>query len=591
MSVFSSRPTPAVSRRQFVSGLAAGGVVAGLGCQPALGALAAPPVANYPQTLTGPIFQLNIGELPVNFTGHSRLATVVNGALPAPVLRFREGDTVKLSVFNRLKTLSAIHWHGLLVPADMDGVPGMSFPGIVPGGHYDYEFKVRQSGTYWYHAHAGYQEQTGLYGPIIIDPRDPEPFSYDRDYVVMLSDWSDLSPERLVSLLKKQSSYFNYQQRTVADLVRDIRQQGLKATLAERGLWGQMRMSPTDRADVTGQTYTYLINGNTPAGNWTGLFRPGERIRLRFINAGAMSYFDVRIPGLKMTVVAADGQYVEPVAVDEFRLATAETLDVIVTPEANQAYTVFAQSMDRSGYARATLAPALGMQAAVPALDRPVSLTMADMGHGAMAGMDHSSMAGMDPGSMWGMDHSAMVQHPQSEHGNPGVDMQTMTPEPRLADAGVGLRAEQLQWVRVGYTAEHKVLTLADLRSAFPDPDGREPGRTIELHLTGHMDRYIWGFDGVKFSAAQPLQWQLGERLRIVLVNDTMMEHPIHLHGMWTDVEDESGEFLVRKHTLSIPPGTKRSYRVTADAPGRWAYHCHLAYHMGLGMFREVQVS
>ena len=591
MSVFSSRPTPAVSRRQFVSGLAAGGVVAGLGCQPALGALAAPPVANYPQTLTGPIFQLNIGELPVNFTGHSRLATVVNGALPAPVLRFREGDTVKLSVFNRLKTLSAIHWHGLLVPADMDGVPGMSFPGIVPGGHYDYEFKVRQSGTYWYHAHAGYQEQTGLYGPIIIDPRDPEPFSYDRDYVVMLSDWSDLSPERLVSLLKKQSSYFNYQQRTVADLVRDIRQQGLKATLAERRLWGSMRMSPTDRADVTGQTYTYLINGNTPTGNWTGLFRPGERIRLRFINAGAMSYFDVRIPGLKMTVVAADGQYVEPVAVDEFRLATAETLDVIVTPEANQAYTVFAQSMDRSGYARATLAPALGMQAAVPALDRPVSLTMADMGHGAMAGMDHSSMAGMDPGSMWGMDHSAMVQHPQSEHGNPGVDMQTMTPEPRLADAGVGLRAEQLQWVRVGYTAEHKVLTLADLRSAFPDPDGREPGRTIELHLTGHMDRYIWGFDGVKFSAAQPLQWQLGERLRIVLVNDTMMEHPIHLHGMWTDVEDESGEFLVRKHTLSIPPGTKRSYRVTADAPGRWAYHCHLAYHMGLGMFREVQVS
>ena len=591
MSVFSSRPTPAVSRRQFVSGLAAGGVVAGLGCQPALGALAAPPVANYPQTLTGPIFQLNIGELPVNFTGHSRLATVVNGALPAPVLRFREGDTVKLSVFNRLKTLSAIHWHGLLVPADMDGVPGMSFPGIVPGGHYDYEFKVRQSGTYWYHAHAGYQEQTGLYGPIIIDPRDPEPFSYDRDYVVMLSDWSDLSPERLVSLLKKQSSYFNYQQRTVADLVRDIRQQGLKATLAERGLWGQMRMSPTDRADVTGQTYTYLINGNTPAGNWTGLFRPGERIRLRFINAGAMSYFDVRIPGLKMTVVAADGQYVQPVAVDEFRLATAETLDVIVTPEADQAYTVFAQSMDRSGYARATLAPALGMQAAVPALDRPVSLTMADMGHGAMAGMDHSSMAGMDHGSMWGMDHSAMVQHPQPEHGNPAVDMQTMSPEPRLADAGVGLRAEHLQSVRVGYTAEHKVLALADLRSAFPDPDGREPGRTIELHLTGHMDRYIWGFDGVRFSEAQPLLWQRGERLRIVLVNDTMMEHPIHLHGMWSDVEDESGEFLVRKHTLSIPPGTKRSYRVTADAPGRWAYHCHLAYHMGLGMFREVQVS
>ncbi len=591
MRIFSSRQTPAVSRRQFVSGLAAGGVVAGLGCRPALGALAGPVVPNYPQTLAGSTFQLDIGELPVNFTGRSRMATVVNGSLPAPVLRFREGDTVKLSVFNRLKTLSAIHWHGLLVPASMDGVPGMSFPGIVPGGQYDYEFTVRQSGTYWYHAHAGYQEQTGLYGPIIIDPREPEPFSYDRDYVVMLSDWSDLSPERLVSLLKKQSSYFNYQQRTVADLARDIREQGLKATLAERRMWGQMRMSPTDRADVTGQTYTYLINGNTPAGNWTGIFRPGERIRLRFVNAGAMTYFDVRIPGLRMTVVAADGQYVQPVTIDEFRLATAETLDVIVTPEGNQAYTVFAQSMDRSGYARGTLAPAVGLQAAVPALDRPVSLTLADMGHGAMAGMDHSSMAGMDHGSMWGMDHSAMVQHPPAENGNPAVDMQTMSPEARLADAGVGLREEHLQSVRAGYTAGHKVLALADLRSAFADPDGREPGRTIELHLTGHMDRYIWGFDGVKFSDAQPLQWQRGERLRIVLVNDTMMEHPIHLHGMWTDVEDEAGEFQVRKHTLSIPPGTKRSYRVTADAPGRWAYHCHLAYHMGLGMFREVQVS
>lgn len=591
MRIFSSRQTPAVSRRQFVSGLAAGGVVAGLGCRPALGALAGPVVPNYPQTLAGSTFQLDIGELPVNFTGRSRMATVVNGSLPAPVLRFREGDTVKLSVFNRLKTLSAIHWHGLLVPASMDGVPGMSFPGILPGGQYDYEFTVRQSGTYWYHAHAGYQEQTGLYGPIIIDPREPEPFSYDRDYVVMLSDWSDLSPERLVSLLKKQSSYFNYQQRTVADLARDIREQGLKATLAERRMWGQMRMSPTDRADVTGQTYTYLINGNTPAGNWTGIFRPGERIRLRFVNAGAMTYFDVRIPGLRMTVVAADGQYVQPVTIDEFRLATAETLDVIVTPEGNQAYTVFAQSMDRSGYARGTLAPAVGLQAAVPALDRPVSLTLADMGHGAMAGMDHSSMAGMDHGSMWGMDHSAMVQHPPAENGNPAVDMQTMSPEARLADAGVGLREEHLQSVRAGYTAGHKVLALADLRSAFADPDGREPGRTIELHLTGHMDRYIWGFDGVKFSDAQPLQWQRGERLRIVLVNDTMMEHPIHLHGMWTDVEDEAGEFQVRKHTLSIPPGTKRSYRVTADAPGRWAYHCHLAYHMGLGMFREVQVS
>jgi CopA family copper-resistance protein len=588
MTVYSSRPTGTLSRRQFVTGLTAGGVLAGVVSRPLLAQMTGAVAPNYPQTLQGPKFQLEIGELPVNFTGRARIATVVNGSLPAPLLRFREGDTVSLTVSNRLEAMSAIHWHGLLVPATMDGVPGMSFMGIAPGGSYDYRFQAKQGGTYWYHAHAGYQEQTGLFGPIIIDPRAPEPFAYDREYVVMLSDWSDLAPERIVSLLKKQSSYFNYQQRTAADLARDIHEQGLAATRAERRMWGKMRMSPTDRADVSGHTYTYLVNGNTPAGNWTGVFKPGERVRLRFINAGAMSYFDVRVPGLRMTVVAADGQYVEPVTVDEFRLAPAETLDVIVTPEGSKAYTLFAQAMDRSGYARGTLAPALGMHASVPALDRAVMMTMADMGHGAMAGMpDMPDMPGMDHSAMAG----TMIQHPATETGNPIVDMQTMSPQPRLADPGIGLRDEQLKTARADHSSGHKVLSLADLRSRFPDPDKRDPGRTIELHLTGHMDRYIWSFDGVKFSDSTPLEFKYGERLRIVLVNDTMMEHPIHLHGMWSDVEDENGAFLVRKHTVSMPPGTKRSYRVTADALGRWAYHCHLAFHMGLGMFREVRVS
>jgi FtsP/CotA-like multicopper oxidase with cupredoxin domain len=342
-----------------------------------------------------------------------------------------------------------------------------------------------------------------------------------------------------------------------------------------------MRMSPTDRADVSAPTYTFLMNGKTSAGNWTGVYTPGERIRLRFINGAAMTYFDVRIPGLKMTVVAADGQHVQPVSIDEFRLAVAETLDVIVTPEAGQAYTVFAQSMDRSGYARGTLAPAAGMQAVVPGPDRPVLLTMDDMGHGVMEDMP----------DMPGMVHGSMVSHPATEKGNPFVDMQTMDPKPRLGSPGIGLREWDLQAVRIGHMPGHKVLALGDLKSTFPDPDGREPGRTIELHLTGHMDRYVWSFNGVRFSDSTPLEFAHGERLRIVLINDTMMEHPIHLHGMWSDVEDEDGAFLVRKHTLTIPPGTRRSYRVTADAPGRWAYHCHLAFHMGLGMFREVHVA
>jgi CopA family copper-resistance protein len=577
------------SRRQFVTGLAAGGVITGASACPLLHAAEVPLAARQPVTLQGSDFQLEIGQRPVNFTGRTVVATVVNGSLPAPLLRMREGDTVTLQVRNTLEHLSAIHWHGMIVPADMDGVPGLSFHGIEPGGSFVYRFKVRQNGTYWYHAHAFFQEQTGLYGPMVIDALEPEPFSYERDHVVMLSDWSDMSPGRIYSVLKKQADYFNLDQRTFADFTRDVGEQGLKAALADRRMWGRMRMNPTDIADVTGHTYTFLMNGNTPAANWTGLFSRGERVRLRFINGSAMSYFDVRIPGLKMTVVAADGQHVHPVTVDEFRIATAETLDVIVTPAADEAYTIFAQSMDRTGYARGTLAPRAGMQAAVPPLDRRALLTMADMGMAGMAGMDHGAMAGMDHGQTG--PGSGMVEHPASERGNPAVDMQAMSPTPRLDDPGIGLRDEQLKELRPGHEEGHAVLALSDLRSLVDDPDGREPGRTVELHLTGHMERYVFSFDGVKFSDAKPLEFTHGERLRIVLVNDTMMEHPVHLHGMWSDVEDEERQFQVRKHTLSIPPGTSRSYRVSADALGRWAYHCHLLYHMEAGMFREVRVS
>ncbi|AGN83520.1 copper oxidase [Pseudomonas putida H8234] len=566
-----------------------------------------------PNVLSGNEFDLYIGELPVNITGAARTAMAINGSVPGPILRWREGDTVTLRVRNRLKQDTSIHWHGIILPANMDGVPGLSFHGIAPDGMYEYKFKVHQNGTYWYHSHSGLQEQSGVYGALVIDAKDPEPFVYDRDYVVMLSDWTDEDPARVLSKLKKQSDYYNFHKRTVSDFVDDVSEKGWSAAVADRKMWAEMKMSPTDLADVSGYTYTYLMNGQAPNGNWTGIFKPGEKIRLRFINGSAMTYFDVRIPGLKMTVVAADGQYVKPVSVDEFRIAVAETYDVIVEPENEQAYTIFAQSMDRTGYSRGTLAVREGLQAPVPAVDPRPIIAMSDMGmdHGSMGGMDHGSMAGMDQGSMAGMDHSkmagmdhgsmagmdhskmtgmgnegmagmsgAMQSHPASETNNPLVDMQTMSPTPKLNDPGIGLRNNG-----------RRVLTYADLRSTFIDPDGREPGRTIELHLTGHMEKFAWSFDGIKFSDAEPLRLKYGERLRITLVNDTMMTHPIHLHGMWSDLEDENGNFMVRKHTIDMPPGSKRSYRVTADALGRWAYHCHLLFHMEMGMFREVRVD
>ncbi|MGW7771498.1 copper resistance system multicopper oxidase [Pseudomonas machongensis] len=599
------------TRRSFVKGLAATGLLGGLGMWRApVWAVTSP---GQPNVLAGTDFDLYIGELPVNITGATRTAMAINGSLPGPILRWREGDIVTLRVRNRLKQDTSIHWHGIILPADMDGVPGLSFHGIAPDGMYEYTFKVHQNGTYWYHSHSGLQEQAGVYGALVIDAKEPEPFTYDRDFVVMLSDWTDEDPARVLSTLKKQSDYYNYHKRTVGDFVNDVGEMGWSAAVADRKMWAEMKMSPTDLADVSGYTYTYLMNGQAPDTNWTGLFKPGEKIRLRFINASAMTYFDVRIPGLKMTVVAADGQHVKPVTVDEFRIAVAETFDVIVEPEDKQAYTIFAQSMDRTGYSRGTLAVREGMQAAVPAVDPRPLISMNDMGmdhgsmagmdhgkmagmdHGSMAGMDHGKMAGMDQGSMAGMDHSKMAgmdhgsmgdmggatqSHPASETNNPLVDMQTMSPTPKLDDPGIGLRNN----------GRH-VLTYADLRSTFIDPDGREPGRTIELHLTGHMEKFAWSFDGVKFSDAEPLRLKYGERLRITLVNDTMMTHPIHLHGMWSDLEDEDGNFMVRKHTIDMPPGSKRSYRVTADALGRWAYHCHLLFHMEMGMFREVRVD
>jgi CopA family copper-resistance protein len=600
MDRFRLLPSAALSRsrRHFVQGLA-GGALAVVGARHfgwAAGADTAQSDAG--AVLSGTEFNLEIGALPVNLTGQPGIATVVNGRLPAPLLRWREGDTITLRVSNRLSAPTSIHWHGMIVPADMDGVPGLSFNGIGPGETYVYRFKVNQSGTYWYHSHSRFQEQTGLYGPMVIEPRRGERHRADREHVVLLSEWTDLDPEHIYRTLKRQSNYFNFGQRTAGDFVNDVRKQGLKPTIADRRMWGKMRMDPTDLADVSGCAYTYLVNGNTPAGNWTGLFRRGEKVRLRFINGSSMTFFDIRIPGLKLTVVATDGQDVEPVTVDEFRIGIAEVYDVIVEPKDDRAYTLFAQSIDRSGYARGTLAPQPGMQAEVPPLDPRPLLTMMDMGgmdmssmkgmdHGSMPGMDHdmSNMPGMDHGAM---DHGAMAMgndkgsaphHAPVEYG-PNVDSLATEPQRRLDDPGIGLRNNG-----------RRVLTYADLHTLGGPIDHRPAGRDVELHLTGHMGRYVWSFSGQKFSESEPLRFNYGERLRLVLVNDTMMNHPIHLHGMWGEVESETGEFLVRKHTITVQPGQRLAYGVTADALGRWAYHCHLLYHMEAGMFREVHVE
>src|SRR6185437_11739026 len=332
--------------------------------------------------LSGPDFNLEVSSIEVNFTGASRRATVVNGQVPGPLLRWRQGDTITVRVANRLTVPTSVHWHGVIVPADMDGVPGLSFAGIAPGETFTYRFRANQWGTYWYHSHSRFQEQVGLYGPIVIEPRGGERHHADREHVVLLSDWTDSDPEHLYRTLKLDSEYYNFGQQTVGDWAHSIRKHGWKSTLQERLMWGEMRMNRTDLADVSGYAYTYLMNGAPPAANWTALFNPGERVRLRLINGSSMSYFDVRIPGLKLTVVAVDGPDIEPVSVDELRIAAGEVYDVIVEPRDDRAYTIFAQSIDRSGYARGTLTPRRGMQAEVPPLDARALLTMTDMGMG-----------------------------------------------------------------------------------------------------------------------------------------------------------------------------------------------------------------
>ncbi|WP_233208378.1 copper resistance system multicopper oxidase [Pollutimonas subterranea] len=602
---------PILPRRRFVQGLAAGGVL--LGLSPFARAAGGPSVktsTGSAAVLTGTEFNLEIGESPVNFTGNPRMATTVNGSLPAPTLRWREGDTITIRVKNRLKEATSIHWHGIILPFQMDGVPGISFTGIAPGETFTYRFKVEQSGTYWYHSHSGMQEATGVYGAIIIDPAQTDPIRADREYVVQLSDWTDEDPMRVLAKLKMQGDYYNYNQPTAIDFFQDASRDGLKAAIDKRKMWNEMRMSPTDLADLSANVLTYLMNGTTPAGNWTGLFQAGERVRLRFINGAANTFYDVRIPGLKLTVVQADGVNVEPVTVDEFRFGPGETYDVLVEPK-DDTYTVFAQAMDRTGYARGTLATRAGLEAPVPALDPAEWLTMADMmgamgggmagmshgasgqssmggmNHGAMAGMDHGSMQGMNHAGMAGMDHGAMaatgastqVRHARTEYG-PSIDMRVDMPRTNLDDPGIGLRNNG-----------RRVLTLSDLHTVGGAMDPRGAEREIELHLTGNMERYTWSFDGVEFGKSTPVHFRYGERVRVILHNDTMMTHPMHLHGMWSELETPDGQFQARRHTIPVQPAQRISFLVTADALGRWAWHCHLMLHMDAGMFREVVVA
>lgn len=584
---------PALTRRQFVLGTAAG---AALVCS----GLGRPLAAAVPtQALSGRAFDLTIDRTPVNYTGKDRLAVTVNGTLPAPILRWREGDDVTLRVHNRLDEDTSIHWHGLILPSAMDGVPGISegFHGIHPGETFTYRFPVRQSGTYWYHGHSGFQEQLGLYGAIIIDPAEPRGLTEDREHVIVLSDWSDEEPVDIFRTLKKNAEHYNFNQRTVSDLAAEMKDQGLAGAFRDRAMWNAMRMSDRDISDVTGATYTFLMNGVTPAEGFTALFAPGEAVRLRIINAAAMTFFDFRIPGLEMRVVGADGQDIEPVTVEELRLGVAETYDVVVRPAADRAYALFAQAIDRSGFARGTLTPHPDLQATPPELDPRPFLSHADMGMGGHGGHDmgghsghdmgghsghamggqsgHGTPSGLDPA---GLGSEAPVVHADSERG-PGIDMRAEAPTQRLDDPGVGLRDNG-----------RRVLTYADLFHRHATPDPREPDREIQLHLTGNMHRYMWSMDGIRFADAEPLVLHHGERLRITLVNDTMMNHPIHLHGMWSDLETGDPDRIPRKHTVIVQPGAKLSYLVTADAPGPWAYHCHLLYHM-MGMFREVVVT
>ncbi|MFZ2627538.1 MAG: copper resistance system multicopper oxidase [Rugosibacter sp.] len=577
---------PMRQRRQFVQGLAATGLLLGL---PGSHSAQARPdnVVPAAPVLSGKTFDLVVAETPVDFTGKTRLATTINGVLPAPTLRWREGDTVTIRVTNRLRETTSIHWHGILLPTPMDGVPGLSFAGIAPGETFTYQFTLKQSGTYWYHSHSGMQEQTGMYGAIIIEPATGESIKAEREHVVLLSDWTDENPMRVLGKLKAQSDYYNLNRPTLLDFLRDASRDGFAAAFDKRQMWNEMRMNPTDLADVSAQTMTYLLNGQPAAANWSGLFNAGETVRLRFINGAGNTFYDVRIPGLKLTVVQTDGQDVHPVTVDEFRFGPGETYDVLVQPAAG-AHTIFAQTIDRSGFARGTLTSDAALTAAVPALDAPVWLSMADMmggmDHGGSDSSDSDDMAGME--GMEGMDHgqhampaAAPIRHAPAEYG-PGTDMRVDMPRTTIDDPGVGLRDNG-----------RRVLTYADLATLGGSMDMRPPEREIEVHLTGNMERYTWSIDGVEYAAASPIRFKHGERVRVIYHNDTMMTHPMHLHGLWSELESEPGKFQVRKHTISVQPAQRVSFLVTADALGRWAWHCHLMFHMDSGMFREALVA
>jgi CopA family copper-resistance protein len=640
-----------VSRRGFVQGIAVAGMAALV--EGEFNKVEAKTIAQSPAILTGTHFDLAIEPHEVDFTGKRRKGIKINGSLPGPTLKWREGDTVTVAVTNHLPEVTSIHWHGIRVPAEMDGVPGLSFAGIAPGQTFVYRIPVVQNGTYWYHSHSGSQEQIGLIGALVIEPRDQSPIAYDRDYVVLLSDWTDTNPDTLYANLKKQSDYYNFHTRTAGTFIDDAKSKGLRSTVQNRLTWGRTNMTPTDIADVTSATYMYLMNGNPPNANWAALFNPGERVRLRFINGSTMTIFDVRIPGLPITVVQADGNCVEPVTVDEFRIGVAETYDVIVQPHEEQAYTIFAQPESRGSYARGTLAPRMGMTGEIPPMDPYPYRTMADMGMGGMANKKGMKMSGMSSDQMPGM--KGMQKEGMSENSIPEMnkdmkmsgmktdDMSTMghthtdqpagllndklagmtpfpQPGPRTTrlmqpsqamshptqtmEGEVPLRigpevvmvaketSPKLHDPGDGLTGNgRRVLMYSDLRALYKGVDGRPPTREIILHLTGNMERFIWGFDGCKFSQAQPIHLKLGERVRFVLINDTMMEHPIHLHGLWSELENGSGEFSPYKHTLIVKPAERVTYLVSADTPGRWAFHCHLQYHMEAGMFRTVIVS
>jgi CopA family copper-resistance protein len=622
-------PIRALTRRRFLQVGGAAGAAVGLEsvfAPPLYGG--GPGVGRAAAVLDGrdAEVELVIQEARWTVDGRERRAVTMNGSVPGPLLRLREGGEAVIHVRNELDEPSSIHWHGLILPNDMDGVPGLNYPGIAPGETFTYRFPVRQAGTYWFHSHSGFQEQIGHFAAMVIDPAGEEPDPVDREHVVILSDWTFENPHRIMARLKKHPDYYNNQRRTLADFFADVSEQGLGATLSDRLDWGRMRMMASDISDITGSTYTYLVNGVGPEDNWTGLFTPGERVKLRVVNAAASSFFDVRIPGLPLQIVQADGQPVKPVEVDEFRIGTGETYDVIVEPTDDRAYTLFVEAMDRSGFARATLAPREGMEGEVPPRRERALLTMADMGHGSHDGhdmgadepaMDHSGhvmppepavdhldhvmppappTSAPEPAadSHAGHDMAAMAMgdpmlrapgtlpddqmHGPDEHGaaNAGV---AMTATSRLAEPGIGLGSDG--W---------RVLRYTDLEARDVRPNFRAADREIEIHLTGNMERYMWSIDGVHFRDAEPIEVTFGERIRLTMINDTMMNHPMHLHGMWMELENGKGDRIPRVHTVSVKPAEKVSLLFDADALGPWAFHCHVLYHMDAGMFRIVNV-